>query len=96
MFCKSAHSPYEVLRDVRKVVRPRHIRVGKKVLLRVIRIITVSEKELEQMEQAQEIKLLVGALHRYEQIQIDKRDSETNRHKRKGCFATHPVEVVRH
>ena len=51
--------------------------MGEKILLGVIRIITVSEKQLEQMEQTQKIKLLIGALNRDERIQLNERVTHT-------------------
>ena len=44
---RSAHSPHEILSDIREVVWPWHIRVSEEVLLRIVRIITVTQKELE-------------------------------------------------
>ena len=54
---------HEVLGDVREVVGLGHVAVLEQVLLRVLRVVAVTEEELEEVEQAQEILSPNGTLH---------------------------------
>ena len=56
------HLPYKVLREVAEVVRPRHVRMTEQVCLRVLWLIAVTQKELEEVEEPQPFQPLVRAL----------------------------------
>lgn len=54
--------PYEVLREITEVIRPRHIRMCEEVLVRVVRFIAIPQEELEQMEETEPVQTVGSTL----------------------------------
>ena len=54
---------HEVFGNVREVVGLGHVAMLEQVLLRVLRVVAVTEKELEKVEQAQELRAPDSALY---------------------------------
>lgn len=60
---KLLYLPDKILRKVAEVVGPRYICMSEEVLIWVFRVVAVSKKELEEVEEPNPIQTLYGTLN---------------------------------
>ena len=86
----------EILRNVAEVVWPRDVGVVEQILIWVLRLITIPEEQLEEVEEADPIELRDGTLQtRQGSNAVDNRTSPYSDQRLSG-FAADPEIIVRY
>lgn len=84
----------EVFGEIAEVVGPWNVRVGEQVLLLIFWLVTITQEELEQMEQPDPIQALYSTLNVKMSMQLQKLIMDAYGHKGLSSFTAYSEEVV--